>query len=158
VEEMMIKIISMLLATFIFTTYSYAASINPPFSATCEDTETHGYRHGTDLDGKPMEESWTADEHFHSKWKILYSGGNSIIIDGKQADVLVQHAGVIIAGEKPATNGIASGIWTYAIHLGLKKVVATQVNAHGHFEKELQGVKARVVNLNCKFEIHKSKN
>ncbi len=64
-----------------------------------------------------------------------------------------QHPGVLIAIET-STSGFASGVWSYAIHLGMKKIVASQVNAAGFSDNLNQSVKARSVNLECIFAFH----
>ena len=153
-----IKITSLFLLTLLLTCVSFAesTSINPPFSAICECVKGHAYRHGTDILGNPMPDEWSTNEDFRgSKWKFIYTGNNSIVIDGLRIPILAQHPGVIIAG-KGSSNGIGASIWTYAIHLGLKKIVASQVNAFGGFLGKSQGLKTRSVNLKCKFDIHET--
>jgi hypothetical protein len=56
-----------------------------------------------------MEESWTTDEHFYMTWKFIYEGGEHITIDDKQAYIVSQHSGVLIAIEG-STNGFSSGV------------------------------------------------
>ncbi len=138
----------------LLATTSGVAHANPPFAATCQDVLTHGYRDATDLFGKPTGESWSTDEHFNSIWKFIYKGGEDIAIDDKHAYVVVEHPGVLIAIEG-GTSGVASGVWSYAIHLGMERIVASQVNAFGSFaDTGLKGVKARSVNLKCAFAFH----
>jgi len=144
-----IKVIAFVGLILLLVDHSHAASSNPPFAASCQDVLTHAYRDGTDLHGKPVGESWSNDEHFNSTWKFVYKGGRQITIDDKQAIVVQEHPGVLIAIEG-STNGQASGVWSYAIHLGMKKVVASQVNAFGSLD-DAKGVKARSVNLKCIF-------
>lgn len=150
--------IVVMIAWNLLVVYSALASpsTNPPFSATCQDVVAHAYRDGTDISGKSMGEEWTTDERFSMVWKFSYKGGKDITIDDKQAYVILQHPGVLIAIEG-RTNGYASGMWSYAIHLGMKRIVASQVNAAGDFDPELQEVKARSVNLSCTFAFHAAK-
>ena len=109
----------------------------------------------TDLAGKPMKAGWTTNECFGGSWNFVYSGGDSIIIDGKQVIILTQHPGVLIAGDI-ASGAFASSIWTYAINLGLETIVASQVNAYGHPTIPDKGVNVRALSFKCKFNIHKS--
>lgn len=124
---------------------------NPAFTAVCNDAVTHGYRDGTNLFGQPMKTSWSTTEKFNLEWSFIYRGGRTIDIDGKQGCVLVQHPGDLIVSEVPGTNGFASGVWVYAIHLGMKTVVGAQVNGHGHASGPLQGVKGRTTQMRCDF-------
>jgi len=146
-----IKAIAFVGLILLIVDHSHAASSNPPFAASCQDVLTHGYRDGTDLNGKPVAESWSNDEHFNSTWKFVHKGGQQITIDDKQAIIALEHPGVLIVIDG-STNGHASGVWSYAIHLGMKKVVASQVNAFGSLDDTTRlGVKARAVNLKCIF-------
>lgn len=128
------------------------ATGNPPFTAVCTDVVTHGYRDGTDITGQRMEDAWSTDEKFNLSWSFKYDGDEQIIIDGNRGHVLAQHPGVLIASEAPASNGIGAGVWVYAIHVGMGEVVASQVNAHGGFERESRGVKARSTEFDCSFD------
>ena len=148
------KALPLFILTLFVAGVTFADSINPPFSATCECAGVHAYRAGTDFLGKLMKESWSIDERFFSKWNFVYAGGETIIIDGVEAPIFVQRPGVIIAGN-PAVALMGAGIWTYAIHLRLEKIVASQVNAYGFASSNSKGVKARVVNLDCDFVIHR---
>ena len=130
-------------------------TVNPPFSAICECIGAHGYRSGTDFLGNPIKDSWTTSEQFFSKWKFLYSGGDSIHIDGEKIPIIVQCSDVIMAGSS-GVSWLGADVWTYAIHLGLRKIVACQVNAFGFAGSKLKGVKTRAVELDCVFQIHKS--
>jgi hypothetical protein len=128
------------------------ATDNPKFLATCRDETTHGYRAETDISGNPMEEAWTTNERFDSAWTFQYDGGGQILIDGKRGRVLAQHPGVLILSDVPFSNGIGAGVWTYAVQLGIQKIVASQVNAHGGLDRSIHGVKARSTNLACEFQ------
>ena len=136
-------------------TNCFAEPPNPAFDATCECVENRGYRNMTDLAGKRMKAGWTTNESFGGSWNFIYSGGDSIVIDGKQVSILMQHPGVLIAGDIGGT-GFASSAWTYAINLGLGTIVASQVNAYGHPTIQDTGVKVRALSFKCKFNIHKA--
>ena len=134
-----------------------AASTNPPFAATCQDVLTHVYRDETDVLGNPMGEKWSTDEHFNIIWKFIYEGGDHIIVGGKRAQIIAQHPGVLIVLETSGGqqgSGFASGVWSYAIHLVMKRIVASQVNAFGTRDSPDHGVKSRSVNLKCTFTFH----
>ena len=126
---------------------------NPRFKAECTDGSTHGFRAGTDINGMVMEGTWDTEERFNTTWTFEYDGAGLILIDGKPGRTLAQHPGVMIVSERPGTNGTAAGIWTYAIQLGLKSIVASQVNAYGGFGPAMAGVKARSTNLDCSFDV-----
>jgi hypothetical protein len=128
------------------------AAENPKFVATCTDVSTHGYRAGTDISGVPFEEPWSTDERFNATWTFQFDGGDQILIDGQRGHLLAQHPGVLILSDVPGSNGIGAGVWTFAIQLGMQKVVASQVNAYGSFDPPDRGVKARSTNLTCRFE------
>lgn len=149
-RERMSKVLIGVALTFLAATPCVAAE-NPSFTAVCEDVVTHGYRDGTDISGKPMGGSWSTDEQFNSTWRFRYDGEGEIAIDGDSGHVLAEHPGVLIVSDTPFSNGYGAGIWVYALHIGMGKAVASQVNAHGGFEPEDQGVKARSTELRCKF-------
>ncbi len=80
-----------------------------------------------------------------------------MFIDDKKAFILAQHPGVLLVTDGGSTNGIGATVWTYAIHLGMKKIVGSRVNAVGGFDgTRPQGVKGGAVNLNCKFAFNTS--
>ena len=146
---------TVLAIAILFAAQTAGAGENPRFSATCTDVATHAYRAGTDIWGKSMQETWsTNNERFYATWKFEYDGKGHIFINGKEGRVLAQHPGVLIVSEVPRSNGVGAGVWTYAIQLGMKKVVASQVNANGGFEPQSRGVKARSTNFDCQFDIN----
>jgi len=140
-----------LIATLVLSQHVWAAE-NPKFTAICTDVVTHGYRASTDISGVPMKETWSTDERFDSAWTFQYDGGDQIIIDGRKGRLLAQHPGVLIASNEPSSTGWAAGVWTYAIQLSMQRVVASEVNAYGGFEQPIKGVRARSINLSCRFE------
>jgi len=129
-------------------------SPNPGFEAVCKDMVTHGYRDETNIHGEEMGESWSTNEKFGSTWEFNFMPPDTILIDGKPGYVLAQTPAVVIAAEAPGNNGNSAGIWTYALHLGMKKVVASQVNAFGGFDPARRGVKARSTNFDCEFKLN----
>jgi len=135
-------------------TLVHGESPNPGFEAVCRDVNTHGYRDATDIHGEKMEESWTTAEKFDSSWKFKFTPPGQMQVDGKPALILTQNPGVIIAMETPGNNGYAASVWMYAIHIGMQKVVGSQVNAFGGFETGRRGVKARSTNFDCGFQIN----
>lgn len=136
------------------TTIAHGESSNPGFEAICKDVNTHGYRDTTDLNGKKMEESWTTTEKFGSQWRFKFTPPGQVQIDGKPARILAQNPGIIIVMENPGNNGYSASVWTYAIHIGMQKVVGSQVNAFGVLDTGNLGVKARSTNFDCGFEIN----
>jgi len=99
-----------------------------------------------------MKETWPTDERFDSTWMFQYDGGDQIIIDGKKGRLLAQHPGVLIVSNVPSSTGWAAGVWTYAIQFSMQRVVASEVNAYGGLELPIKGVRARSINLSCRFE------
>lgn len=132
----------------------HAQVSNPGFNATCKDLNTHGYRAANDLQGNSMPGGWTTSEKFNSTWQFSFTPPDKLLIDGKPAYILAQNTGVIIAAEAPAANSNSAGVWTYAIHLGMKKILASQVNAAGNFDPRTQIIKARTTNFNCDFDLN----
>lgn len=143
----------MALALALFAATQSKASDNPSFTAVCQDVVTHGYRDSTDIAGEPMGDSWSENEQFNSRWTFSYDGDRRVTIDGDPGHVLAAHPGVLIISDAPFSNGYGAGIWVYALHIGMKKIVASQVHAHGGFEPEDRGVKARSTELKCSFEL-----
>jgi hypothetical protein len=141
------------LVLFGSVTFAHGDSPNPGFEATCRDVNTHGYRGTTNFPGEEMEESWTTSERFGSSWRFKFTPPDQMQVDGESARILTQNPGVLIIMETPGNNGNAASVWMYAIHIGLQKVVASQVNAFGGFEGGGRGVKARSTNFECGFVI-----
>jgi hypothetical protein len=133
---------------------SHAQSSNPGFEAVCKDIVTHGFRSATDIQGENLGDSWTTNEKFNSSWQFSFSPPDKLRIDNKPAFILAQNPGLIIAAEAPGNNGNAAGVWTYAIHLGMRKVVASQVNAAGNFDPRMQIIKARTTSFSCEFDLN----
>ena len=133
---------------------SYAQSSNPGFEASCKDVVTHGYRASTDIQGNDIGDSWTTNEEFNSSWHFSFTPPDKLFIDNNPAYILAQNPGLIIAAEAPGNNGDAAGVWTYAIHLGMKEVVASQVNAAGDFAPQMQSIKTRSTSFTCEFDLN----
>ena len=73
-----------------------------------------------------------------------------MIIDGKSVEIVARTVdGTILLAIEGGANASAVSAWTYAIHLKLKKIVASQVNAYSLLG---DGVKARSVCLECEFK------
>src|SRR5690606_1075691 len=96
---------------------------------------------------------WTTAEKFGSMWKFTFTPPDQIRIDEKMGYVLAQNPGLVIVVEAPGNNGNAAGVWTYAIHIGMQKVVGSQVNAYGGYGAPTSGVKARSTNFDCSFQL-----
>lgn len=140
---------------FIMTaTLACGAVQNPAFEAVCRDLNTHGYRDATDFHGDHPGGIWTTAEKFGSTWKFTFTPPDQIRIDDKTAYVLAQNPGLLIAAEAPGNNEDAVTFWTYAINIGMQRVVGSQVNAYGGFEALTRGVKARSTNFDCDFQLN----
>jgi len=137
-------------AMITYAEFTYAEG-NRPFHASCEEKSARTYWTSTDLDGKLKRDSWGKKGTVSTTWEFSYARGSVIDVDGKKTPILVQHPGVIIAGHG-STNGIASGMWTYAIHIGLGKVVVTNVNGFGTPNVKLAGISASSIQLDCDFQ------
>ena len=143
--------VSILFLFIIFaTTNAFPGETSQQFTAVCKDIETHAYRYSTDMNGKVISNEFTSDEKFGSVWNFKYTGGDNLIIDGKKAVIIARTAdGTILLAINGGANAGAVSAWSYAIHLKLKKIVASQVNA---FTLLGDGVKARSVCLECEFK------
>ncbi|BEH13086.1 hypothetical protein [Marinobacter shengliensis] len=134
-------------------TFAFGQGQNPAFDAICKDVNTHGYRDATDFREDQSGGVWTTAEKFGSTWKFTFTPPDQISIDEKMGYVLAQNPGLIIVVEAPGNNGNAAGVWTYAIHIGMQKVVGSQVNAYGTYGAPRSGVKARSTNFDCNFQL-----
>lgn len=123
-----------------------------PFSAVCTDKHVAAYRYALDIEGKEVKgNGWSSGEKFISgEWKILYSGGKYVTLDGKKIPI-VARAGANLIFAKPGIALFGADIWSYAVNLKLKKVVAAQVHS---FDGLGDGIKTRSIELKCKFVIH----
>ncbi len=131
-------------------THVFAGEGIQPFTAVCKDIETHAYRYSTDMDGKVYTNEFESGEKFGGDWKFNYTGGDHIIIDGNKAATIIGTAasGTIILAIEGSGNVLSVGAWSYAIHLKLKRIVASQVHASSLIG---DSVKARSVKLECDF-------
>ena len=133
----MVKKLFLSLFLILISTCAYANKY--PFSLTCKDKKTYGYR-----DDEGLTPSWS-DEKFNSSWSFSYSGkGDLIQLDKKKVPAFFVNDTVIVL--EYASNGMSQSIWVYAINLKSSKVVASQVNAYNVMGA---GVKARSVELSC---------
>jgi len=127
----------------------------PSFIATCKDVVTHGYRKGTNILGTPLGSEWTTDEKFEGEIfeTFIYRAGSNFISLSKsntRARITDRRENVLVAFDPYNALG-GSGIWTYVFNMKIGETVATEVNG-----ADLVGdsVKARVVQLDCKFTYH----
>lgn len=125
---------------------------NPSFSAVCYESSARTYMAATDWKGKEDKDSWSKKGIASPEegWEFHYKGGNKIEIDGKDIPIVTQHEGVIIALSH-GSSGVGSNAWLYAIHLGLKRVVASMVNGYGHVDGKLSGILTTSIELTCEF-------
>jgi len=118
-----------------------------PFSAVCTDVHVAAYRYELDLEGKVTSDEWSEGEKFGSKWKIIYTGDDSVVVDDEKLPVVALNGPSIIFAS-PGNALFGAGIWVYAVNLKLKKIVAAQVNSHDGLGT---GIKTRSVEFKCDF-------
>ena len=127
-----------------FSFFSFTLSAAPAFKFQCNDVKTVAYRMDV-ASGKTISEGW-GDESFGSTWNFEYDGvSKDVLIDGKPNLAIIGDDTVIIL--EFSNNGIAQSLWSYALHLKMNKVVATQVNAAEGLGMSV--IKSRVVELRC---------
>lgn len=126
----------------------------PPFSATCSDVQVEAYRYETDTNGKVISNHWSRGEKFlGGKWKFLYAGEDKVVVDGEPRQIIAAQGGSLIVAS-PVSAPLGAGIWVYAIHTKLQRIVAAQV--HVSESKWLGGaIKTRSVQFECDFSFHK---
>lgn len=124
---------------------------NPVFSAVCKESSARTYMAATDMEGNEDKASWSNNGTISPEgWKFHYRGGNNIEIDGNDVPIFAQHEGVIIAVDS-GSNGYGANAWSYAIHLGLNRVVASMVNGYVHADGKLSGILTTSIELKCDF-------
>ena len=134
----MFKKIFFSLIFILILTNAYANKF--PFSFTCQDKRTYGFR-----DDAGMAPSW-GDEKFNSSWSFKYSGSGDLIqLDKKKVPAFFVNDTVVVL--EYSTNGQSQSMWSYAINLKSSKIVGSQVNAYNVLGA---GVKARSLQLTCK--------
>jgi hypothetical protein len=147
-----------LLATILTgNSVALAASTIPSFVATCDAKVTHTVRTVTDLTGKTMmTDEWTTNEKFQFPGPhfetFKYTRGQDFILiqtNNKRLPIVGYHDGGIVVTDAYVGEGQAFSVWTFAINLTLRRIIATQVNSWTNFGN---GVKGRVVQLDCVFE------
>ncbi|MBZ0131246.1 MAG: hypothetical protein K8F53_01410, partial [Rhodocyclaceae bacterium] len=67
-----------------------------PFSAVCTDVHVAAYRYELDLEGKVTSDEWSEGEKFGSKWKIIYTGDDSVVVDDEKLPVVALNGPSII--------------------------------------------------------------
>ena len=121
------------------------ASANEPFNFTCKPVDGHAFRSNEDINGNKMPDEWTRETGL-PEIRISYPGsGDTALIDGKQNMAIVEGTNIIIL--EYASNGQSQSLWSYAVNLKLREVVAAQVNTS--FVFGMAGLKARAVQLRC---------
>lgn len=121
--------------------------VNPSFSAVCNESSARTYMAATDWKGEEDKDSWSNKGTASPEgWEFLYKGGNKIEIDGKDVPIVTQHEGVIVALSH-GSSGVGTNAWLYAIHLGLKRIVASMVNGYGHEDGKLSGILTTSIEL-----------
>lgn len=98
-----------------------------------------------------MEPEWSENENFFTPdWAFSYKGGDRIEIAGKEYNALVFTPELIFTIE-PSEGPIGASLWTYAINLAMKEVVATEINSSVGGAPQ---IKARIVTFDCKWSFH----
>lgn len=130
-------------------------TVNPNFSAECEESSARGYWYATDFKGELSERNGWTNSGFASKepWVVRYLGGDVVEIDGKSTPIIAQHRGVIVALTHSGDWGMGSSAFLYVIHIGLKRLVVTEAGGYGYLDKKLSGINGSVIEFNCKFDI-----
>ena len=148
-----------IICTFILTIggafpFAFASSVLPSFTAVCDDKNTHSFRSGIDLLGKMLPDNWSAeyDEFPGPIWETFkyMQGQNFLLLEraNKRLPITAYHDGGMVVVDVAATADAVS-VWTYAINVKIKRIVASQVNS---FAALGTGVKGRVVELECAFQ------
>jgi hypothetical protein len=121
------------------------------FSAICTTDESRRYDSAYAYDGSRLEPEWSENENFYTPdWAFSYKGGDTIEIAGKEYTALLFGPELIFAVE-PSVGSVGVSLWTYAINLKMKEIVATQVNSS---IGAAPLIKARIVTFDCKWSFH----
>ena len=128
------------------------SQVIPSFVATCEDIDTHGYRSGTDINGKRLDPEWSTDEHFGGDTfeTFTYKKGDNyvyLLTTDHKARIVQRREKILILVEDWWNTG-GSGVWTYVINLEVEEIVAAEITGSDIIGS---GVKGRVVQLDCDF-------
>ena len=121
------------------------------FTAICTTDKSRRYDSGYAYDGSRMEPEWSENENFFTPdWAFSYKGGDRIEIAGKEHPVAVFSPELLFAVEQ--TSGISgASMWTYAINLEMKELVATYVQSNIGGAPQIT---ARIVTFDCKWSFH----
>ena len=141
-----------IVAVFIFAVFVQAAQAVPSFKAVCEQADVKTFRHTVDDSGTPVHHEWTDGEKFAGPWIFSYEGGDRMMIDNRPAYVTGDVRGVLVAVQ-PESTSVAAGIWTYAIHIPLRMITASQVHGYDDpgFPAGSREIKARALSFRCLF-------
>lgn len=164
------SIVTVLAGLFCFT---FPASIwaqsedvqGPAFAAECTDVETHAFRND---DREETTDGWTSDEKFFGDLKIIYEGGDTATIDGQQVGIGWVQPDLMIATDPGlAPNDVCAAVWSFAIHLSMETVVASEVHGCSRKGEEAsispfsdlaaklggrqESVKVRAIQYQCQF-------
>ena len=137
-------IVSFIIGGMVFL--SSLASANEAFNFTCKPVDGYAFRSDEDINGNKMPNEWTKETGLPTI-NIAYPGsGEYALIDGKRHMAIAEGTNVIVL--EYASNGQSQSLWSYAVNLKLREVVAAQVNTS--FVFGMGGLKTRAIQLRCK--------
>ena len=97
-----------------------------------------------------MGPTWTENESFFEEdWVFTYSGGETIDIHGESATAIPLKGDLLVALQ-PSLGLIGGGVWSYAVNLQTREILATQVLGGIGGAPFVSG---RLVQLSCNWDV-----
>ncbi len=128
---------------------SKADDLSRPFTAECKATGVHAYRFEVTRSGTVTARGWDVGERFGRPWVFRWVPPDNLMLDGESLIIASKKDEVLSAIDQWTEAPLGVGVWSYAINVPLRSVVAAQVNAFsGAFGR---GVKTRSVEFECSF-------
>ena len=135
---------------FLCSTPSFAETPGV-FTAYCSPEGSRRYDSGDAYDGSKMGPSWTKNESFFNEdWVFAWSGGESMVIHGESATAFPGKEDLVVALQ-PSLGPVGGGVWTYAVNLQTREILATQVLGGIGGAPFVSG---RLVQLSCNWKVN----
>ena len=119
-----------------------------PFEAICERKDVLTFRYDVNPFGRDESEGWSTTDLIagNNTWFFNFDG-ERLLINLEPAEIFKAGDGVIAAGQ--IDSGEVVGVWTYVIHTGFRRVVAS--NVYGDAFRDGGQIRTRAISLDCLF-------
>ena len=126
---------------------SSLSSGNSSLNLKCQESSTRTFMDASGSEGRDRRSEWTdSGTAGPRQWLFQYDGSSMLHIDENQAEIIANQNEVMLAVSYGSSE-VGSNGWMYAIHLDLKRIVASTVGGYGNALGD--GVYGTIVELTC---------